>query len=284
MGGRNKGGLHRLLLWHKIRKQLKKLAAENLIVRVISFWCGETAFLGKRFADNQYVPWYCWILGQDAKKENHYVKRINPSTDELLALSDFIADEFERNHGIRPANYLLPGIEDPQPDKPLPKKDIDIVAVGSLIPLKQYDLFIAIIAEIKKIADNIKVVIAGDGPEKNTLQEMIREKELEENITLAGELPHHEVLFLMERSRLFLHTANYEGFGVVCIEALHAGCQVISFTRPMKTAIPNWHIVTDKTEMINKAINILQTGNNRERITFNDAQNMARQFAGLLEI
>jgi glycosyltransferase involved in cell wall biosynthesis len=284
MGGSNKGGIRRLLLWNRIRKRLKRLALENNITRVMSFWCGETALIAKKFAVAQNIPWYCWILGQDAKKENHYVKRINPSADSLVALSDFITDEFERNHGVRPANYLLPGMEELQPNKPLPKKDIDIVGAGSLIPLKQYTLFIDIIAEIKNSFDNIKVVIAGDGPERNKLQEIIKEKALGNNIILAGKIPHQQVLDLMERSRLFLHTSNYEGFGVVCIEALYAGCQVISFTRPMKTSISNWQIATDKAEMIEKAIRALQTGNNGERIIYNEAKNMARQFAALLKI
>lgn len=284
MGGGNKGGFSRLFLWSMIRKRLKRLAVENKITGVVSLWCGEAALIAKKFAIGQNIPWFCWIPGQDAKKENHYVKQIKPSAGSLVALSDFIADEFERNHGIRPAHYLIPGIENPQPDKPLQEKDIDIIGAGSLIPLKQYDLFIAIIAEIKKTFGNIKAVIAGDGPEKNKLQEMIREKGLGDNITLAGELPHQEALSLMERSRLFLHTSNYEGFGVVCIEALYAGCQVISFTRPMKAAIPNWHIVIDKAEMINKSINILQSDNNPQRIIFNDSKNMAKQFADLLEL
>lgn len=284
MGGSNKGGFRRLLLWNNVRKRLKSLAAENNITRIISFWCGETALIAKKFADNHRIPWYCWVLGQDAKKENHYVRRINPSSDALVALSDFIVDEFERNHGIRPVHCLLPGIEDPEPNSPVPKKDIDIVGAGSLIPLKQYVLFIEVIAVLKNSFGNIKTVIAGDGPERKKLQEMIAEKGLEDNITLAGEIPHQQVLALMERSRLFLHTSRYEGFGVVCIEALYAGCKVVSFTRPMKASIPNWHIVTDKDEMINQAVSILQTGNNGERIIFNDAKTMARQLAAILKI
>ncbi len=284
MGGSNKGGIRRLLLWNSIKKRLNRLAAENHIISIVSFWCGEAALIGKRFADSQKIPWHCWILGQDAREGNHYVNRIKPAADELMALSDFTADIFEGNHGVRPAHFLLPGIEEALPDKPLPKKDIDIVGAGSLIPLKQYGIFIKVIAEIKNRIGNISVVIAGDGPQRQGLQEMINQWELNECITLAGEMSHPDVLSLMERSRLFLHTSNYEGFGVACIEALYAGCQVISFTRPMKAEIINWHIVRSKEEMIVKAINVLQTGNNRRRIIFNDAKTMAMQFADILEI
>jgi glycosyltransferase involved in cell wall biosynthesis len=284
MGGSNKGGFNRLLLWDKIRRRLKRLAVENNFTGVMSFWCGETALIAKKFAGRYNIPWFCWILGQDAKKENHYVKRINPPANSLVALSDFIADEFERNHGIRPAHYLFPGIENPEPNKLLGEKDIDIMGAGSLIPLKQYNLFIEVISEIKNTFAGVKAVIAGDGPERNKLEKMIKEIGLDDNITLTGEIPHQQVLALMERSRLFLHTSNYEGFGVVCIEALHAGCQVISFTQPMKKVIPDWQIVSDKQEMIDKAVSVLRSNHNPERIIFNDARIMAKQFGGLLKI
>jgi glycosyltransferase involved in cell wall biosynthesis len=284
MGGSNKGGFNRLLLWGKIRRRLKRLVVENNLTGVMSFWCGETALIAKKFAGRYNIPWFCWILGQDAKKGNHYVKRINPPANSLIALSDFIADEFERNHGIRPAHYLFPGIENPQSNKPLPEKDIDIIGAGSLIPLKQYVLFVEIISEIKNSFAGVKAVIAGDGPERNKLQGMIKEMGLDDNITLTGEIPHQQVLALMERSRLFLHTSNYEGFGIVCIEALHAGCQVISFTQPMKKAIPNWQIVSDKQAMIDKAVSALNSNYNPERIIFNDASTMAKQFAAILKI
>jgi len=62
----------------------------------------------------------------------------------------------------------------------------------------------------------------------------------------------------MKKTKIMLHTSEYEGFGNVCIEALYAGAHVISFTKPMNEAIPHWHIVATKEEMIIKAFDILQ--------------------------
>lgn len=283
MGGKNKGGLRRLLLWQKINRRLKRIAVENNISSVLSFWCGECALIAQRFAGANKVPWFCWIPGQDAKKENRYVKRIHPPSDALVAVSDFIAAEFERNHGVRPAHIIPPGIEDPQ-QGPLPEKDIDVLATGSLIPLKQFSVFVEMIFEIKKKLPGIKAVLAGDGPEKEKLEQLIRLKSLEQNITLTGEIPHQQVLALMERSRLFLHPSSYEGFGIVCIEALYAGNHVVSFIRPMNAAIPNWHIVADKQAMLEKAISVLQSGKPPERILFRKSGDTVNQFASLFNI
>ena len=81
---------------------------------------------------------------------------------------------------------------------------------------------------------------------------------LQLNISLTGELPHTDVLKWMQRAKLLLHPSSYEGFGIVSIEALCAGCEVISFVKPMKREIKNWHIVSDKDEMIAQVFAILQ--------------------------
>ncbi|HWJ26932.1 MAG TPA: glycosyltransferase, partial [Flavisolibacter sp.] len=59
------------------------------------------------------------------------------------------------------------------------------------------------------------------------------------------------------RSRLLLHTSDYEGFGLVMTEALYAGCAVISFCNPMKETIQNFYVAKNSGEMIQKAIQLL---------------------------
>ena len=227
----------------------------------MSFWYDECALVGKRFADKNGIKHFCWILGQDAKKSNKYIKYLKPKADELIALSDFIQDEFEKNHGIRPLQLIPPGIDTRQFATSTKERDIDLLAAGSLIPLKQYEVFIEIVAEIKKQLPAIKAMLVGNGPEKEKLQTHITKLGLQESITLTGELPQPQVLQLMQRTKLFLHPSSYEGFGVVNLEALYAGASVISFVRPMKQEIKNWHIVNNKEEMKEKALEILQNDN-----------------------
>jgi len=44
-------------------------------------------------------------------------------------------------------------------------------------------------------------------------------------------LAHPELLEWMQRGKVFLHPSSYEGFGIVCIEALCSGAEVISFVK-----------------------------------------------------
>jgi glycosyltransferase involved in cell wall biosynthesis len=61
----------------------------------------------------------------------------------------------------------------------------------------------------------------------------------------------------MQQSKIFLHPSSYEGFSMVCLEALYAGCHVISFCKPINVDFDHWHIVKTKEEMVEKALEIL---------------------------
>jgi len=255
--GQNKGGLARLMLRRELNATLKKISSNNKTTGILSFWYGECAAVGKRFADKNDLKHYCWILGQDARKENKYPGPVAASAAELIALSDFLQDEFERNHGIRPKHLIPSGISMNKLNEVVKEKDIDIMGAGSLIPLKQYEIFVELIAEIKKKLPAVKVMLVGDGPEKEKIQQLIIKYELQQNITLTGELPHDKILGLMQRTKIFLHPSSYEGFSGVCQEALASGAHVISFCRAMKQEIEQWHIVQSKEEMKLKALELL---------------------------
>jgi glycosyltransferase involved in cell wall biosynthesis len=254
--GRNKGGFSMLLLRQKIYKALKEIHHKNQIISLLSFWYGECALVAKRFGDNNGIRHYCWIMGQDAREKNKYPKRLHPKPEELIALSDFLQEEFEKNHKVKPSIVIPPGVESTQFTNH--KKDIDILAVGSLIALKRYDMLMPILAEIKKQIPRVKSLLIGEGPERTSIENLVKESGLQLDISLAGELPYDKVLEHMQRTKVFLHPSSYEGFSGVCMEALSKGAHVISFCQPMKQDIKNWHIVDTTTEMKNKTLQILQ--------------------------
>jgi glycosyltransferase involved in cell wall biosynthesis len=260
-GGEKKGRIYRKMIGLLVWAELKKINKEYHVIGLLSFWMGQCAFIGSWFAEKYNLKHYCWILGQDAKEGNKYVNRLNPKGRSLIALSDFIAAEFYKNYGIFP-NHLIPvGIDTSLFAEIIPEKDLDILGAGSFIPLKQYDVFIEVIKLLKKDFPAIKACICGDGPEMTHLRTMIDVMDLEDNIKLLGRQTHAEVLALMQRSKVFLHPSNYEGFGAVCLEALYAGAQVVSFVKPMDATIQNWHIAQDKEAMLQMLTEILQNPN-----------------------
>lgn len=264
--GSNRGGLKRLHTWYMVRQKLASLHRTHSIVGLFSFWCTECALVGEKFARKHQLKHYTWILGQDARKSNKFVRIIKPASGSLVAMSDFLADEFERNHFIRPLHVIPNGIDPRMYSQSITPRSIDVLGAGSLIPLKQYDVFIDLIAQAKKKFPAIKSLVTGDGPERAKLQTKILSLQLKHEIELAGERPHPEVLRLMQQSKIFLHTSSYEGFSTVCLEALYAGAHVISFCNPVYEKIPHWYVVRNKDEMLRKLIELLSTHLNHEPI------------------
>ena len=256
-GGRNKGKLSRRLLWFRVWRKLKKIKEENNVIGLFSLWLGECAFIGHRFGAKFGIPHHCWIAGQDAKTGNKFVAKIKPSSDELIAISDFIADEFFKNYLVHPAHIIPHGIEPELFENACYERTIDVLGAGSLIPLKHYDIFVDCISRLKEHFPRIYSIIAGKGEQGSVLQRKVREKDLSKNIFLNGEMTQQNLLMLMQQSKVFLHPSSYEGFSMVCLEALYAGCHVISFCKPMNVDFDHWHIVKTKEEMIKKALEIL---------------------------
>jgi len=256
-GGKNKGKLSRRFLWFRVWRKLKRTKDENNVIGLFSLWFGECALLGSRFGKKYQIVHRCWIAGQDAKANNQFVAKINPDPKELVAISDFVADEFFKNYLIKPLHTIPNGIEKELFQNESYERTINVLGAGSLIPLKRYDLFINCIAELRKTIPDIYAVIAGNGTEEFFLRKKIIELKLQDNIFLNREMAHENLLLLMQQTKVFLHPSSYEGFSMVCLEALYAGCHVISFCKPMNVNFKHWYIVNTKEDMIKKTREIL---------------------------
>lgn len=279
--GGNRGKIKHFLLWMNVWRKLTRIKKENRLIGIFSCWCGEAALMGRHFSRWNHLPHFCWICGQDAGKTNKFVKWIRPGGNELVAISHFIANEFYRNHGIKP-KHIIPSAVDPKLfGEDQPERDIDILSAGSLSTLKQYEILVMILFNLKKTYPSIRAIHCGTGEERATIQQLIRNFGLEKNLSLLGEQPHSEVLKWMQRSRLFMHPSSYEGFGTVCLEALYAGAQVISFTKPINHEIKNWSIVRTPEEMQQKALELLDRKFTPEKVLVYSIEEIAGKVMGL---
>jgi glycosyltransferase involved in cell wall biosynthesis len=265
--GRNRAGFRRVLLWMTIWQRLKKICGEDQVVGILSFWLGEAALMAK-FAANKYrIKSYTWLMGQDARINNRYVSLVNPNQDSLIALSDFLVAEFYKNYKIRPANTIPPGIDMESFPVASSVRKIDILGVGSLIPLKRFDQLIKMLSRLRTYHPTIKAIICGEGPERAKLQKQIHDNDLMNQVELRGELNHEEILELMQGSKILVHPSSYEGFSTVCAEALYAGAQVVSYCKPMLIDFAQHHIVQTQEEMENKVEQLINEENpNHDRV------------------
>jgi glycosyltransferase involved in cell wall biosynthesis len=280
--GWNKGRIKKMDSWIAVWRALQRLKREYHIVGLFSFWCTQCALIGKYFGRLYAIRHYIWILGQDARKDNRFIPLIRPRAEELVAMSDSLVREFYKNHRVRPA-HIIPNAIDISlfDDRPV-GRDIDILGVGALIPLKQYEIFIAVVKALTFRIPGIKAVICGKGQEESRLRKLIREWQLEDNVSLVGEKPHSDILQLMRRSKILLHPSSYEGYSTVCLEALYAGAHVCSFCNPEAGWVRHWHIASDRPEMEERVLEILlDPARDHEPVLIYSMNMIARSVMGL---
>jgi glycosyltransferase involved in cell wall biosynthesis len=257
LGGRNRGGPWTWFRNRQVEALVKILRRDRNVIGLLSFWHGECAAAGERLARKTGLPHYCWLMGQDARSTNRYPQPHPVAAKNLVALSDSLRDEYEANHGVRPSRVIVPGVDTKLFNVSTKPRDIDVLAVGSLIPLKRFEVVLEIVKKLKGRRPHLNAVIIGEGPCRQEVDAWLTQWGLSQNVTLAGELAYRDVLEHMKRAKVLLHPSSYEGFSGVCLEAVCAGAHVVSFCRPMQSSIPQWHIADSVSQMLSVTSDLL---------------------------
>ncbi len=107
------------------------------------------------------------------------------------------------------------------------KKQKIVLGVGRLDKQKGFDLLIKAFNEIGE--DDWRLVIAGEGCERERLERLIKKSQAT-NIELIGRTK--EIFKWYRQASIFVLSSNKEGFPNVLIEAMSMGCAVVSFDCP----------------------------------------------------
>ena len=117
-------------------------------------------------------------------------------------------------------------------------KDTVVVVLGSrLVYRKGIDLVVDVIPRIcrrkfvrrDRSVVRVEFIIAGDGPKRILLEEMIEREGLQERVEMLGELQLNEVRDkLLVRGDIFLNTSLTEAFCMAIVEAASCGLSVVS--------------------------------------------------------
>ena len=99
-----------------------------------------------------------------------------------------------------------------------------VISVGTLKARKCMDRTLEAFARLAGEYPDATLTMVGIGEMEAQLRSRIAELGLEERVTLTGGLPHEQVLERMAKSDLFVLPSWGEGYGIVYIEAMAAGC------------------------------------------------------------
>jgi glycosyltransferase involved in cell wall biosynthesis len=109
----------------------------------------------------------------------------------------------------------------------LQASEINLISVGVLKESKNFINLVKSLDILKNhFKKEIKLLILGDGNERSKIQNCIDDHNLQDSILLAGWVA--DPIMFMKLSDLFVLSSDYEGFGVVIIEALSVGLNVVS--------------------------------------------------------
>ena len=258
--------LKKLLTWRKAISILEKLNNSQKIDALHSFWIGECSRIGEKFAIKHDINHVITVMGQDAIKSNIHAKRLLNSEAKLITLCKNHSNDLKKTYGLD--SIIIPWHINITEFPDLKENNIDILGVGSLNTVKNYEGFIEIISSITKIHKNLNVTIIGDGVLRSKLEKKIKNLGLENTITLLGELPRTEVLNKMAQSKILLHTSHYESFGFVFLEALYSGMQVISYDVGLAKTSQQWTVGKNQLELTQACKKTLSPSNRaKKRIT-----------------
>lgn len=242
--------------WPRAFRVLRKLDRMQAIDVLHCFWLTEAAFVAYTYQFISSAKVLVTLMGQDALVSNRYRFLANIGALSLVSISKNQARELSSSQQKNIVATVPFGLES-LPSAKITNKQLDIVAVGSLIPLKNYSLLIDLLERLVRSMPNLKAELLGDGPEKEVLQDKIDAKHLNTHILLRGKVERSEVLQSMARAKVFVHTSIYEGQGFVFSEALSNECKIVSFNVGMATPNEDWKVCSNLDEMENAVLQFL---------------------------
>ena len=163
-----------------------------------------------------------FIPGKAPWPRNQMIAR---EADALMAVSSLLMSRVKPYRPEEKISRIVPNGVDlslvPEKTENTPQT---VISVGTLKARKCMDRTLEAFARIAGEYPQATLTIVGIGEMEAQLKARIAELELSGRVTLTGGLPHGEVIARMAKSDLFVLPSWGEGYGIVYIEAMAAGC------------------------------------------------------------
>ena len=162
-----------------------------------------------------------FVPGQEPWPRN---VRIARGADALMAVSSLLMGRVAPYRGERLSRVVPNGVDlsmVPERTTNVPRR---VITVGTLKPRKCMDRTLEAFARVAADYPDATLTIVGMGEMETQLRAQAASLGVADRVELTGGIPHEEVLRRMAESDLFVLPSWGEGYGIVYIEAMAAGC------------------------------------------------------------
>lgn len=166
-----------------------------------------------------------------------------------------------------------------------------VLFIGRVGEEKSIDKIISSMPEVIKSIPNAKLVIVGSGPAIDTLKELCKNLNLENNVIFTGIVPWEQIANYYSIGNVFVNSSLTETQGLTFIEAMASGIPVVARYAPNLAEFihnnKNGILVKHDKEFAKSVISVLKNEKLRNTLIcngFNTAkENSSKEFATKLE-
>ncbi|MDC1246714.1 glycosyltransferase [Amylibacter sp.] len=153
-----------------------------------------------------------------------YIYLIGQNLQGIFAISELACEQYVsaglNPDKIFPFGYFVPSLNDLKKNKQKDVKNLKLVYVGSLIPIKGLDILIDAVYKARLNGCNVSLDVYGPGDEKKYKFE-------NKYINYKGVIPFGQTQKFIINYDILVLPSNYDGWGVVVNEAILVGLAVI---------------------------------------------------------
>jgi len=214
---------------------------ENFDIIHAHYWL--SGLVAKQISEEKNIPYVFSSHSLGVFLEGYNKERVD-CEKMVMTSSNFVTASSHYEHVMISENYKIdenkikkisPGLDRKifTPDLNLPRENI-FLSIGRIQEQKRQLETIKFLNNFRKIDSNFLCYFIG-GPSGKSgddylaeLEESVKEFNLESHVEFLGNLPQTKIKDFMNKSKLLIHTSQYETFGLVAIEANSMGVPILS--------------------------------------------------------
>jgi 1,2-diacylglycerol 3-alpha-glucosyltransferase len=219
-----------------------------------------------------YIPFPQEVIQEFLKNAVHkWLKEFMQKCQHIIIPSESMKEILVRDYGLEERYTVIPTGTNLEPyqradGKTLRKEkgwqdETILISVGRLAPEKNWVTLLHAFAKVYLEHPNLRLVLIGDGPAKESLQTLASELGIAEQVTFTGTIHFEEIPAYLKAADAFSFASVTETQGLVTIEAMAAGLPVVavdgSGTRDIVEHGKQGYLVENDANALAKGLNQL---------------------------